>query len=158
MIRHAPRSIARASLIGFSVIAMMLALVIPVRGVGLPQMPDKNDTNAMEQFRIKVYYEAQKSQEEKLKVGQQRYDMVLSNRLKVQAGMAAELADREKQVVLQPEPTAESNAVNQEPNTWVVTAVGAAVIGLGFLGFRYYLSRLDLRDTASQKRSKSLQI
>ena len=96
--------------------------------------------------------------EEKLKVGKQRYELMLSNRVKVQTAMAAELADREKQVVLQPEPTAESNAVNQESNTWVVTAVGAALIGLGFLGFRYYLSRLDLRDTASQKRSKSLQI
>ena len=158
MISHVPRSIVRASLTGFSVIAMMLALVFSVKGVGLPAMPDRNDTNAMEQYRIKVFYEAQKSQEEKLKVGQQRYDLMLTNRLKVQAGMAAELADREKQVVLQPEPTAGSNTVNQESNTWVVTAVGAALIGLGFLGFRYYLSRLDSINAASQKRSKSLQI
>jgi hypothetical protein len=158
MIPHALRSIARAGLTGFSLIATMLALAFPARGVGLPPMPDTNDTNAMEQYRIKVFYEAQKSQEEKLKVGQQRYDMMLTNRLKVQAAMAAELAEREKQVVLQPEPTAESNAGNQESNTWVVTTVGAALIGLGFLGFRYYLSRLDLRDAASQKRSKPFQI
>ncbi len=159
MIPHATRSIARASLSGFSVIAMMLALAFSAKGVSLPPMPaDRNDTNAMEQYRIKVFYEAQKSQEEKLRVGKQRYELMLSNRVKVQTAMAAELADREKQVVLQPEPTAESNAGNQESNTWVVTMVGAALIGLGFLGFRYYLSRLDLRDAASQKRSKSLQI
>ncbi len=159
MIPHVLRSIARVSLSGLSVIAMMLALAFPAKGVNLPPMPaNRNDTNAMEQYRMKVFYEAQKSGEEKLRVGKQRYELMLSNRVKVQTAMAAELADREKQVVLQPEPTAESNAVNQESNTWVVTAVGAALIGLGFLGFRYYLSRLDLRDTASQKRSKSLQI
>ena len=157
MIRQTSRSIARASLIGFSVITMMLALIFPAKGVGLPPMPNQNDTNAMEQYRIKVFYEAQKSQEQKLKVGQQRYETMLSNRVKVQAAMAAELAEREKEVVLQPEPTAGSNTVNQESNTWVVTAVGAALIGLGFLGFRYYLSRLDSRDTVNQKRSKSFQ-
>ena len=159
MIRHTPHSTAQTYLTGFSVIAMMLVLAFPAKGVSLPPMPaDRNDTNAMEQYRIKVFYEAQKSQEEKLRVGKQRYELMLSNRVKVQAGMAAELADREKQVVLQPQPTAESYAVNQESNTWVVTAVGAALIGLSFLGFRYYLNRLDLRDTASQKRSKSFQI
>ena len=159
MTPHVLRSIARASLTGFSVIAMMLVLAFSAKGVSLPPMPaDRNDTNAMEQYRIKAFYEAQKSQEEKLRVGQQRYDMMLSNRVKVQTAMAAELADREKQVVLQPEPTAESNAVNQESNTWVVTMVGAALIGLGFLGFRYYLSRQELRDAASQKRSKSFPI
>jgi hypothetical protein len=158
MIPQVSRSIGWTGLIGLGIITMMQALVIPVKGVGLPAMPDQNDTNAMEQYRIKVFYEAQKSQEQKLKVGQQRYETMLSNRVKVQAGMAAELAEREKQVVLQPEPTTGSNTVNQESNTWVVTMVGAALIGLGFLGFRYYLSRLDLRDAASQKRSKSLQI
>jgi hypothetical protein len=158
MIRNASRSIARASLIGFGVVTMMFALTIPAMGAGLPAMPNRNDTNAMEQFRVKVFYEAQKSQEEKLKVGQQRYDTVLSNRVKVQAAMAAELADRQKEVVLQPESMPGSNAGNQEPNTWVVTTLGAAVIGLGFLGFRYYLSRQELRDAASQKRSRSLQI
>ncbi len=157
MICHTPHSTAQTCLTGFSVIAMMLTLAFPARGVNLPPMPDKNDTNAMEQYRIKVFYEAQKSQEEKLKVGRQRYDLMLTNRLKVQAGMAAELADRQREVVLEPKPTTGSNADNPQSNTWMVTIVGAAVIGLGFLGFRYYLSRLDLRDTASQKRSKSFQ-
>jgi hypothetical protein len=152
MMHPATRLVSMACLIGFSVIAMVLNLAIPaMAGVGLPPMPDANDTNALEQYRIKVFYEAQKSQQEKLKVGQERYDRMLTNRAHTITAMAAELAERQKEVGIQSGATAERNVENDEPNTWMGTTLGAAVIGLGFLGFRYYLNRQNLKDMASQK-------
>jgi hypothetical protein len=84
-------------------------------------------------------------------VGQERYDKMLTNRAVVIQAMAAELAERQKQVNIPAESTVGNSIDNKEPNTLMGTIIGTAIIGLGFLGFRYYLNRQNLKDTATQK-------
>lgn len=151
MNRSAFQSIGSFSRFCLATIIMTLVMTIPaLAGVSLTAMPDAADTNAMEQFRIKVFYEAQKSEQAKLRVGQQRYDRMLTNRAIIVQAMAAELADREQQVSIPSELAAETYADHAEPNPWMGTIVGAAVIGLGFIGFRFYLNRQDLKGAARQ--------
>jgi hypothetical protein len=152
MIRPALHTVASYRLVCLAAMVMTFFVAIPARaGVGLPPMPNTKDTNAMEQYRVKVFYEAQKSEQERLKVGQERYDKMLTNRAILIQTMAAELAERQKQIVIPSESTVGNSVDNKEPNTLMGTIIGTAIIGLGFLGFRYYLNRQNLKDTASQK-------
>jgi hypothetical protein len=151
MIRPAPHPTAVSSLICLFVITLLGTAIPAVAGVGLPPMPDASDTNAMELYRINVFYQAQKSEQERLKVAQERYDRMLTNRANLLQAIAAESADRHKLIVFQADSTPASSVDNKEPNTLMGTVLGVAVIGLCFMGFRYYLSRQDLKDGASQK-------
>jgi hypothetical protein len=124
------------------VVLLMFFMTAPaIAGVGLPPMPDRNDTNAMEQYRINLYYQAQKSHEERLKAGQERYDLMLTNRAHILQAMADELAQREQQVVIPTEAATRTSVANDQPNTWTGTIIGAGVIGLFLIGFKYHLSR-----------------
>jgi hypothetical protein len=130
-------------------IAMGMAISV-IAGVALPPMPDKNDTNAMAQYWIKVNYDAQKSQQEKLRVGLERYEKSKVKRAIILQAMAAELAGRQAAIVIPSKPSA--SYVANDSNTWIVTVLGAAVIGLSFLGFRYYLNRLDAKDSVISRK------
>jgi hypothetical protein len=151
MNRSAFQSIGSVSRLCLATIIMTLVMTIPaLAGVSLTAMPDAADANAMEQYRIKVFYEAQKSEQAKLRVGQERYDRMLTNRAIIVQAMAAELADREQQVSIPSEPASGNSVDNKEPNTLSGTLIGTAIIGLGFLGFRSYLNRQSSKGAARQ--------
>jgi hypothetical protein len=146
---------ARLRLIWFSVGVLTLAITLQSRaGIGLPAMPDQSDTNAMEQYRISRFYEGEKSYQEKLKVGRERYYYMLSNRNGVVAAMVRELEDRKKVIGVQAAAASRSSyyVEGEKSNTWFITALGAAVIGLGLLGFRYYLNRQNVKGASGRER------
>jgi hypothetical protein len=116
-------------------------------GVGLPPMPDPSDTNAMEQYRIAVLYEAQKSGEERLRVGKERYELMLSNKASVLQVMAGELAERQKSVVLQT--TSPAKVEKSSLRTQNITLIGVVATGLAFLGFRHYLNRQESKNATT---------
>ena len=147
--RPAFHPLVGCGLVCSAVIILTLVMAIPaVAGGGLPPILDANDTNAMEQYRIKVFYDAQKSEQERLRVGQERYDKMLTNRAELLQAMANELAEREIAVAIPSESAVGNSVDNKEPNTLRGTLIGTAIIGLGFLGFRSYLNRQDLKDAA----------
>jgi hypothetical protein len=151
MIRPAVHPIGRISQFCLAVVVMTLVMRVHVMaGIALPPMPIASDTNAMEQYRIKVFYEAQKSEAAKLRVGKERYDKMLTNRAIMLQAMAAELAEREQQVNIPSQPAVGTYPDNQKSDTGRSTILGASVIGLGLIGFRYYLARLNIKDAASQ--------
>jgi len=142
----------RATLMVLGAGFLLSAEVLPVRaGVGLPPMPDSSDTNAMEQYRVKVFYDAQKSEQDKIRVGQERYERKMASRSNTLAAMAAEVAERQQAIVIPSAEQPEANADQIESGTWKGTLFGALVIGAGVLGFRYYLCRQDSKDLAAQK-------
>jgi hypothetical protein len=138
--------IARNGLRWLGAIVIMLGMAVSaVAGVALPPMPDQNDTNAMEQYRIKVFYDAQKSEQEKLRVGRVRYQRDLAKRAAIVQERSDEFAERANVIVMPAQSSPGSGAGVEEQNSWVGTAIGVAAIGLAFLGFRYYLSRQDAK-------------
>jgi hypothetical protein len=151
MMRPAFHPLVGSGLVCPAVIIITLVMAIPaVAGVGLPPMLDANNTNSMEQYRIKVFYDAQKSEQKRLRVGQERYDRMLTNRAELLQAMANELAEREMAVAIPSESAVGNSVDNKEPNTLRGTLIGTAIIGLGFLGFRSYLNRQSLKDAARQ--------
>jgi hypothetical protein len=142
MIHPATRQIIGCSQNGIVMLIMAMVLTTPGKaGVGLPPMPDRADTNAMAQYRVQVYYEAQKSEQERLRVAQERYDQKLTNRDQLLQAMAAQFADRKQVVDIPPRPANEDFVKNNQPDNWLATSIGAGVIGLCFFGFRFYLNR-----------------
>ena len=152
MIHPAARQIIGCGQSGFVMLFMAMLMTTPgMAGVGLPQMPDPADTNAMAQYRVRVYYEAQKSGEERLRVGRERYDRMLTNRAHLLEAMAAQLAVRKQVVDIPPQPANEDFVKNNQPDTWLATSIGAGVIGLCVFGFRFYLNRQSSKDAAGLK-------
>ncbi len=101
MILPTSHSIARHNLFWIgTVIFLLVSPTFAVAGISLG--PNTNaDPAAEEQRRIAQFYEAQKSNQEKLKVGQQRFEQKKVNRAKLLAAMTAELAVRQETVTLQ---------------------------------------------------------
>ena len=132
-------------------VAISLAMLAPDSsraGIALGPKISEDPAEA-EQRRITQFYEAQKSNQEKLKAGKSRYDQKLESRAKLLAAMSAEVAARQQTITLPP-PTV-IYAQNPEPRRWGGTVVGLVVIALAFLGFRYYLSRLDSKKPIARK-------
>ncbi|MEJ0090054.1 MAG: hypothetical protein WDM80_09965 [Limisphaerales bacterium] len=144
MILPASHSIARHSLSWIG--AVILLLVSPTFAMaGISLGPNTNDNPAeAEQRRIAQFYEAQKSNQEKLKVGQQRFEQKKVNRAKLLAAMTAELAVRQETVTLQA--AVVPNVEKTESSKWAGNLLGGGVVGLGFLGFRYYLGRQEKKN------------
>ncbi len=135
-----------------AIVVLIMVMTISSRaGVGLPPLPNPADTNAMEQYRVRVFYEAQKSEQERIRVGQERYDLMLTNRANLLRAMAMESAAQKQMVNIPPKPANEDSSKNSQLDTWLVTSIGAAAIGLCCFGFRSYLNRQDLKDVASQR-------
>jgi hypothetical protein len=148
LIRPASHLIMRSNLFWLSTVVLVLAMSIPaLAGVAVGSVL----TNAADadQRRVAIFYEAQKSYQEKLRVGQLRYKMMQTNRANILAGMTSELAARQQVVVIPSTPA--SYAEKSEPQTWTGILLGVAVLGLGFLGFRYYLNRQNMKDAAGHK-------
>ncbi len=129
------------------IVLMLMVMAGPViAGVALPPMPDQNDTNAMEQYRIKVLYDAQKSEQEKIRVGRERYKRDLAKRAAIVQSRSDEYEERAKVIAMSGGSSpGGSDAGVQPQDSWVGTAIGVAAIGFAFLGFRYYLSRQEAK-------------
>jgi hypothetical protein len=152
MIRPSAHQIISCGQSGTVVLIMAMVLSTPgMAGVGLPPMPDRADTNAMAQYRVQVFYEAQKSEQERLRVAQERYDQKLTNRAQLLQAMAAQFAVRKQVVDIPPQPANEAFVKSNQPDNWLATSIGAGVIGLCFFGFRFYLNRQNSKATAGLK-------
>jgi hypothetical protein len=152
MMRPAARQIIGCGLSGIVMLIMAMVMTTPgMAGVGLPPMPDPADTNAMAQYRVQVFYEAKKSEQDRIRVGQQRYDKMLARRGDDLKSMAAELGTRQQEVNIPSTPADKDFGNNNQPSTWLGTAIGAAVIGFGCFGFRIHLNRQNLKGVAGKK-------
>ena len=152
MIRATSHRIIGCGQSAIVVLIMVMVMTTPGHaGVGLPPMPDPADTNAMEQYRVRVFYEAQKSEQERIRVGQERYELMLTNRANLLRAIAVESAVRKQMVNIPSQPAKGESSKNSQPDTWLDTSIGAAVIGLCCFGFRFYLNRQNLKDVASQR-------
>jgi hypothetical protein len=152
MIHPPVRQIIGCGHSGIVVLIMAMVMTTPgMAGVGLPPMPDPADTNAMAQYRVQVFYEAQKSEQERLRVAQERYDRMLTNRARILQGMAAQFAAREQVVDIPSKSADEALGNNKQPDNWLGTGIGAAAIGLCCFGFRFYLNRQSSKDAAGLK-------
>ena len=152
MIHPAARQIIGCGRTGIVLLIMAMVITTPGKaGVGLPPMPNPADTNAMAQYRVRVFYEAQKSHQEKLRVGQERYDRMLTNRARLLQGMAAEFAVRQQVVDIPAQPAHDNSGKNIHPDNWLGTSIGAAAIGFCVFGFRFYLNRQNSKNAAGLK-------
>ena len=131
--------------------AISLAVLAPTSSrAGIALGPKTSDDPAeAEQRRITQFYEAQKSNQEKLKAGKIRYDQKLESRAKLLAAMSAEVAARQQTITLQP-PTV-TYSQKAESRSWGGTVVGVLVIVLAFVGFKYYSNRLDSKKPARRR-------
>jgi hypothetical protein len=122
------------------VVLVLLSMSTPVlAGVDLGPVP--KDKNEAEDRRIMQAYEAQKSYEEKLRVGKERTLKRETNRVRMVAAMTSELVEREKTVSIPMETT--TRGASQSADTWSGTALGVLAVGIGFLAFRFYLKRQE---------------
>ena len=152
MILPAARQIIGCGQNGIVLLILAMVMNTPrLAAVGLPAMPNSADTNTMEAYRVQVFYQAQKSEQARLRVGQERYALMLTNRAQVLQAMAAQFTSREQVVNIPPNSPDADFVKNNQPNTWLGTSIGAAAIGLCFFGFRFYLNRQNLRDVAGPK-------
>ena len=152
MIHPAARQIIGCGQVGILMLVMAMVMTTPgMAGVALSPLPDRSDTNAMEAYRVQVYYEAQKSQQEKIRVGQERYDRMLTNRAHLLQAMAEQFAVRKQLVDIPSQPANKDFVENNQPDTWLASSIGAAVVGFCFFGFRFYLNRQDSKDAAGLK-------
>ena len=152
MIHPAAHWMTRCGQSGIVVLIMAMVMTTPgMAGVGLPPMPNPADTNAMAQYRVQVFYEAQKSEQERLRVGQERYDRMLTNRANILQGMAAQFAAREQVVDIPSKPANDDPGKNEPLDHWLGTGIGAVAVGLCCFGFRFYLNRQGSKNAAGLK-------
>ena len=121
-------------------IALLVALTLAVRvSAAVSEGPLLTNAAAAEARRQTQFYRAEQSYQEKLQVGQKRYEEKQAIRAQAIAAMAAELADRQQTLVIAPVETSSLSARESAPvsRTWLVVAVLAAV----FAGLGYYWSR-----------------
>ena len=129
--------------VGFSrifVTAILLLLAVPLRTIaGVAVGPTPTNAAEVEQRRTILFNDAELSLQRKLEVGKERYERRQADRAKTIEAMAAELAARQKVVVMQPVAAPDVN--KKDADTWLWSLLGVAALGAGFLGLRYYRSR-----------------
>jgi len=122
---------------------MLMTLAMAIPGLAAVSLgPKAKDAAKEEQLRNSQFREAQASLQEKLRVGEKRYEQRQAARANAIEAMAAELANRQRVVVIRS--GAASPVPNQEASMmWAESLVLPAVLaalGCGFLGFRHYRS------------------
>ena len=138
MIHPTPHRMVRYSLMWSIVIFVMLAM--PIRATAAVSLgPITTNAAEAEQRRILQSYDAKLSLQRKLEVGKERYERRQADRAKAIEAMSAELAARQKVVVMQPVAAPDVN--KKDADTWLWSLLGVAALGAGFLGLRYYRSR-----------------
>jgi hypothetical protein len=125
-----------------SVIAILLLLAVPFRTIAAVSLgPITTNAAEAEQRRILQSYDAKLSLQRQLEVGKERYEQRQADRAKAIKAMAAELAARQKVVVIQPAAAPYVNKGYADTSSWPWLLLGVAALGAGFLGLRYYRSR-----------------
>jgi uncharacterized protein HemX len=129
-----------------SVIAVLLLLAVPIRAIAADTVsPMSTNAAQAEQQRILQSYDAELSHQRKLEVGKERYERRQADRAKAIEALAAELAARQKVVVIQPAAAPYVNKGYADTSSWLWLLLGVAALGAGFLGWRYYRSRQNTR-------------
>jgi hypothetical protein len=116
----------------------MLTMAIRA-GAAVNSGPKAKDPADEEMRRTLQFFEAERMNQKKLEVGRERYDLSQANRAKVIEGMTAELATRQKTVVIQP--VASRDVSKEGSDSWSGLLLGVVALGGGFLAFRHYRSR-----------------
>jgi hypothetical protein len=123
--------------IAFVMIALAMAMCASAAISGGPK--STNAVVAAQNHNIQ-FYEAEKSNEEKLKVGKQRYDQKQINRAKIIAAMSAELQARQQTVVI--EPVAAHDSIAEEMIvSWFRPSLVVAVMAACCVGYAFHLIR-----------------
>lgn len=125
--------------------ALLMALAVANRaGAAIAQGPVLTNAAAAEERRIALFYQAEQSFQEKLKVGRERYQKRQLDRAKTIASMSAELEARRETVVIRP---IEPPSVNPNmPVGWLHSSMAVAVLASGLLGFVSFLNRERLQE------------
>jgi predicted type IV restriction endonuclease len=125
--------------------ALLMGLTVANRaGAAIAQGPVLTNAAAAEERRIALFYQAEQSFQEKLKVGRERYQKRQLDRAKTIASMSAELEARRETVVIRP---IEAPSVNPNmPVGWLHSSMAVAVLASGLLGFVSFLNRDRLQE------------
>jgi hypothetical protein len=121
--------------------AVLIAVTTPIcASAAVSQGPVITNAVAAELHRDALFYAAEQSFQDKLRVGQERYNQKQIYRGKVIAAMAAELQARQLTVAIHQE--ADPENITDQPisdnGPWLV--LGALTVGI--LGFAAYMTRL----------------
>ena len=126
--------------------ALLLGAFLSLRaGAAISEGPVLTNAAAAEERRLSQFYRAEQSFQEKLKVGQERYNQKQAERAKIIAGMSSQLQARQQVVVIQPVPSSAATAAAASASgsgPWQALAA----LGTGLIVFGYYWSRRNAED------------
>ncbi len=131
-----PHRIFRSRCLGLTALLITLAIGLGARAAISEGPKPINEYEAQKRRNVELF-EANQSYQEQLRVGQERYRQMQTNRAKIIASMAAEFQARQQVVVLQP--AAAPPAKPKEPIKGLKPILAAVLLGIGFFGFGYYL-------------------
>lgn len=139
MIQPPPHHIIRPHLTWLAALLITLAMAMGARAA-ISEGPKPINAYEAQKRRNVLLFEANQSDQEKLRVGQERYQQMQTNRAKIIASMSLELQARQQTVVVQPAagPSAPS-AKPKEPGRWLKPLLAVVALAAGFFGFGYYL-------------------
>ena len=102
--------------------------------------PFLTDTNAAEQHRQQMFYQAELSHQEQLKVGRERYQKKLDRRAADLAGMEAQLQIQAQTIALAP-PTVQTEGSDIRGFGIGVQLLIAGLLIVSIFGFEYFARR-----------------
>jgi hypothetical protein len=110
----------------------------------ISQGPVLTNTTAAEQRRLNMFYQAEQSYQEKLKVGRERFHKKEVDRAKTIAAMSSELQARRESVVIEPieTPRVDPNL----PVGWFKSSMLVGMLVAGVLGFVSFVNRARLQE------------
>ena len=131
----------RHSLMGTFAILVTLAVAIRANAA-VAEGPKSTNAAVAEERRFLQFNEAERSYQEKLRVGRERYDQKQIDRAKVIKAMSAELEARQRTVVIHP-----VGAPDDNPDQTISRSLpspAAVLLAVSLMGVGYYLKRLNL--------------
>ena len=132
---------------------LLLALLLPLRGLAaISQGPEPQNAVEAQQRQKLLFDQAILSNQEKLRVGRERYEQRLAERASLMQAMTAQLQARQQIVTIQPAAAAQPLAIF-DPSQWLKPALTVSLLLVVFICFRYlHLSRK--REQAAAEREK----
>ena len=129
-------SLGRSQLV---MVATLLAMAVGVPRLGAAVSLGPVITNPAEakQHQSMVEYEAEQSDREKLKVGQERYKLKQAQKASILAGMTAQLHAQQQVVVFPSTPTVSSDPA--KTIKWYLPPLFLAMLAVILLGAGFYL-------------------
>jgi hypothetical protein len=130
---HRTLSLGRIWMVGLLLMLSMSTAVV----AAVSQGPTPKNPYEEKKRRDMNFYEAKQSFEDKVRVGQERYNQSQTNRAKIIASMAAQFQARQQIVAVEPSTTA---AVKPRPPIkGLKPLLAVLILAGGFFGFGYYL-------------------